>query len=84
MIDRELFEHVGMFDTRFFMYYEDIDLCYRLREAGKRNYYFPEMQVIHYYQRDSSRKIINKNKLWHISSILKFFWKHKYLTHPGI
>ena len=84
MIHRELFEKVGMFDERYFLYYEDIDLCYRLREAGRRNYFFPEVQVIHYYQRDSSRKILNKNKLWHISSILKFFWKHKYLIQPGI
>jgi len=84
MVHRELFEKVGKFDESFFMYYEDIDLCYRLRELGKKNIFFPEMQIVHYYQRESARKIINKNKVWHIESILRFFWKHKYLFQPGV
>lgn len=43
------------FDERFFMYFEDGDLCYRIKEAGYRNMYVPETTVIH-YKGESTRK----------------------------
>jgi GT2 family glycosyltransferase len=36
LVRRETWEHVGLFDPRFFMYYEDLDLCIRARQAGYR------------------------------------------------
>ncbi len=39
---------VGFFDEDFFMYGEDLDLCYRLRERGGRIYYVPSALVLHY------------------------------------
>jgi GT2 family glycosyltransferase len=38
------------------MYGEDIDWCYRIREAGWRNYYFPKTQIIHYKGASSRTK----------------------------
>ncbi len=38
----------GGLDERYFMYGEDIDLCYRILRAGYRNYYLPEPSIVHY------------------------------------
>jgi len=43
------------FDEDYFMYCEDVDLCWRLREAGWQNVYFPQATLIH-YKGESTRK----------------------------
>jgi N-acetylglucosaminyl-diphospho-decaprenol L-rhamnosyltransferase len=47
LIRREAFDAVGGFDDRFFMYFEDVDLGYRLSKAGWRNRYAPSATVMH-------------------------------------
>lgn len=49
-IPRDLFEELGGFDERFFLYCEDTDLSWRARLAGKRCCYVPEALVYHDYQ----------------------------------
>lgn len=46
-IRRESFETVGGFDESFFLYAEEIDLCYRLHAAGWETHFTPEAKVIH-------------------------------------
>ncbi|HMQ68565.1 MAG TPA: glycosyltransferase family 2 protein [Ignavibacteria bacterium] len=48
MIERDLFERVNGFDENFFLYKEEEDLCKRIRDAGERILYFPEVSVMHY------------------------------------
>lgn len=48
LIERDTFENVGGFDEKFFLYYEEIDLCHRLQGQGKRTVYDPTIQVLHY------------------------------------
>jgi GT2 family glycosyltransferase len=48
MVERALFEHVGLFSEEYFMYAEDLDLCYKIRQAGRVNYYLPDATVIHF------------------------------------
>ena len=48
MIRREVFDHVGGFSTDYFMYSEDLDLCWKVRAAGFRNYYLPGPKIVHY------------------------------------
>jgi GT2 family glycosyltransferase len=48
MISRSTFEHVGGFSEEYFMYAEDMDLAYKVRRAGLRNYYVPAATVIHF------------------------------------
>lgn len=47
LIKKEVFEKVGMFDEKYFLYYEDADLCIRTRKAGFKIYYFPESVIWH-------------------------------------
>jgi N-acetylglucosaminyl-diphospho-decaprenol L-rhamnosyltransferase len=45
---RDLFESIGGFNERYFLYYEDIDLCMRIRNLGKKVYYLPNALVQHH------------------------------------
>lgn len=48
MVERSLFEKVGLFSEDYFMYAEDLDLCYKIRQAGYTNYYLPDASIIHF------------------------------------
>jgi len=55
MVRRCLLEEVGAFDERFFMYWEDVDLCRRISDHGKKLYYLPWAEVTH-WSGSASRK----------------------------
>lgn len=48
VISRELFDEVGGFDPRYFMYGEDIDLCYKVHEKGLHVKYVPLTNILHF------------------------------------
>ena len=76
LLRRKALEDVGLLDEGFFLYYEDIDLCYRLKARGWKVYYNPQIQVVHYYQRASARGILNRATLEHVKSVFRLFKKH--------
>jgi hypothetical protein len=45
---RRTVKEIGLFDEQYFMYGEDLDLCYRIMKAGWKIYYVPTTQIIHY------------------------------------
>lgn len=47
LIKKDLFEKLNGFDEKFFLYYEDVDLCKRVREANKKVYYYPGASIKH-------------------------------------
>ena len=47
LMPREVFERTGGFDERLFMYGEDMEWCYRIRDAGWRVRYYPDATVVH-------------------------------------
>jgi O-antigen biosynthesis protein len=53
-----LFESIGGFDEQFFMYGEDLDLCRRIKDAGFKIWYFPEMRVIHLKGKSSAKRLL--------------------------
>jgi GT2 family glycosyltransferase len=48
LIRKSVFNEVGMFDERFVQYGHNIDLSYRMRMAGLKNYYFPKTYIINF------------------------------------
>jgi GT2 family glycosyltransferase len=48
MAEKKVLDAAGGFDTSFFMYGEDIDLSYRIQQAGYQNYYFAGTTIIHF------------------------------------
>lgn len=66
------FRLVNGFDTKYFMYVEDADICLRLRYLkGKKVMYDDSFTCVHNAQR-SSRSLFKKAFLWHVSSLIKF------------
>lgn len=56
MVRKEVVEQVGMLDETFFMYGEDIDWCYRIKESGWKITYNPTVSIIHYKGASSKKK----------------------------
>lgn len=48
MIERNLFKQVGYFSTDYFMYTEDIDLCFKVGQTSQNIYFIPEAEIKHY------------------------------------
>lgn len=82
LVDGNLWRELGGFDDRFWMYYEDIDLCRRAWDKGRAVYYVPSTELFHAYGKESARM---KN-LWdgllrnpiaraHVASWLKYTLK---------
>ncbi|MNI21706.1 N-acetylglucosaminyl-diphospho-decaprenol L-rhamnosyltransferase [compost metagenome] len=75
LIRREVMEQVGMLDEDFFMYGEDIDWCYRIKQAGWEIYYYPRTSIIHYKGASSRKKPFKIIYEFHRAMIL-FHRKH--------
>lgn len=75
IVRKSIFKKIGFLDKGFFFGYEDIDFCFRIKKKGFKVVYFPKVELVHYYQRTSSRGIISWAKIEHVKSIAKFFKK---------
>lgn len=87
LIRRSVLDGIGMFDERFFMYYEDVDLCRRVWKNGGRVAYAPVARFVHYHQRESMLRkpwelFTNPVVRIHIGSGVKYFWKYRGEPHP--
>ena len=50
VVRREAMDQVGLLDEEFYVYSEEVDWCYRFREAGYPVYYFPAAQILHKWE----------------------------------
>lgn len=84
IIPRKVFEQVNGFDERFFLYYEEVDLCIRIKQAGYQVWYFPEVEVIH-LGGESAKTVSNLElngkgmqlTLWEMRSAFLYWHKNK-------
>lgn len=74
MLRKSDFENVNGFSNDYFMYFEDVDLAYKLKKLGKKVLYYPEAMMIHLHEQESVKKI-SKLSLIHLSSMIKFYKK---------
>lgn len=75
LIRRRVLDEVGMLDENYFMYSEEIDLCYRVRQAGWPIYWVPQAQIVH-YGGQSTQQVPSKMFLHLYGSKLRYFRKH--------
>lgn len=59
LLRKSVLDKIGLLDETFFMYGEDIDLSYRITQAGYKNYYFPETKIIHYKGESTKKSSVN-------------------------
>jgi GT2 family glycosyltransferase len=76
MLRRTMFEELGGFDEGYFLYGEDIDLCYRAWRSGWSCWYVPAAVVEHEHQAVTDRRLFTRRTLWHWRGILRFVRKH--------
>jgi GT2 family glycosyltransferase len=83
LIRKEVLDEVGLLDETFFMYGEDIDLSYRIKKAGHKNYYFPETSIIHFKGESTKKKSANYVKVFY-GAMLIFVKKHYSGNYAGL
>jgi N-acetylglucosaminyl-diphospho-decaprenol L-rhamnosyltransferase len=76
----ETFKKLDGFDQRYFLYYEDVDLCARLRLLGYEVVLCPAANVIHYAHRSSHQNF--RYFRWHLNSMMRFFFSNVYWRLP--
>lgn len=77
LMPRAVLDEVGLLDEDFFMYGEDIDLCYRIKEGGYKILYYPEASIIH-YKGGSSKKRRTK-VIYDFHNAMWIFYKKHYI-----
>lgn len=75
MMKKSMFSEVGGFSKEYFMYFEDVDICYKVKKRGKKILYFPLAKMIHAHEQASVKKI-NRMTFIHLSSMFKFYKKY--------
>ena len=75
IIRRDVLDTIGYLDDAYFMYSEEVDLCYRLQQGGWRLYWVPTSQVVH-YGGQSTRLVAEKMFLQLYQGKVIFFRKH--------
>jgi GT2 family glycosyltransferase len=82
-VRRDVFARLGGFDERFFMYYEEVDLCRRMKGAGSRVQYWPELTAMH-VGGESAKTVRNSRvsragsqvESWRMRSGLLYYRRH--------
>ena len=80
LIRREVIDRVGLFDSRYFLYCEEVDHCKRVKEAGWKVVYYPGTSVVHLggesAKSDSDLTAGNQISSLQVESELLYFRKH--------
>jgi hypothetical protein len=74
-VRREALERIGLLDEEFFIYSEEVDLCYRLLRDGWSIYWVPQAKVVH-YEGQSTRQVAPQMFLYLYRGKVLFFRKH--------
>ncbi|MBV6479470.1 MAG: hypothetical protein HGGPFJEG_02244 [Ignavibacteria bacterium] len=81
-IPKKVLEETGLFDEDYFMYGEDLDLCFRIKKKGYKIYYFPEVTTIH-FKGESTRKT-NLSYVNNFYGAMKIFVRKNFTGLPRI
>lgn len=81
LIRKEVAEKVGLLDQGFLIYWEEIDWCKRILEAGYKIFYLADVQIIHYWQVSMDKHGKEKKERIFYNSMLYYYKKHFGLLH---
>jgi GT2 family glycosyltransferase/lipopolysaccharide/colanic/teichoic acid biosynthesis glycosyltransferase len=75
MVRRRAIEDVGTMDERFFLYFEDVDWCFRMSRQGWKVYYVPAAEMVHEHRRESAKPKLSRSFWAHLGSLLRYYEK---------
>ncbi len=81
-IRRATMQRIGPLDETYFMYCEDVDWCYRARQAGWKVRYFPESVITHHIGRSSDQAVASMVRAHHRS--MGIFYRKHYAPHTPL
>jgi GT2 family glycosyltransferase len=76
MLRRQVGEQVGWFDPDYFFYYEDTDLCAKIRSAGHELHIAPGVTTLHYHAASSRKVDRGQRLLWITNGFCRYVRKH--------
>jgi GT2 family glycosyltransferase len=80
MVRRDVMDRVGLMDESFTMYGDDLDWCYRIKQAGWKVHYVPQAIIVHHGGMGGSRVLPYRNT-WEFHRSMAFFHKKHYSDH---
>jgi GT2 family glycosyltransferase len=83
MVRKEVLDKTGGFDERFFMYGEDIDLSYRIKQAGWKNYYLGKAHIVHFKGESTRKGEISYQRRFY-GAMKEFYKKHFNRKNAGL
>jgi GT2 family glycosyltransferase len=81
IVRREAADEVGPMDERFFLYFEDTDWCYRMKQRGWQVWYVPDSTMVHLYERSSAKSVLSRPFLLHMLSLMRYYEKWNAVFH---
>jgi GT2 family glycosyltransferase len=82
MFKASLFKELGGFDPKYFMYCEDIDICWRSKNLfNQKLIYYPHIKAVHHAQH-ANRSLLSKHFFWHLKSVFRYLMLYYGLRKP--
>jgi len=76
LVRKAVVDGIGIMDETFFMYYEEVDLCYRAKQGGWKVAFVPDAKITHLAGKSSGQIPVEKRMMM-LASLIKFFRKHR-------
>ncbi|MCB0724855.1 MAG: glycosyltransferase family 2 protein [Ignavibacteriae bacterium] len=76
LIKKDVFKEIGGFDENFFLFYEDADLCKRLKDKGYKIVFYPGSYITHYKGENVNEEFTGKTYFYAKKSQLLYYEKH--------
>ncbi len=81
LVRRDAVESVGLMDERFFLYFEDVDWCYRMKQDGWKVFYCPDSVFVHNHARESAQSVLNRSFIAHLASMIRYYEKWNFILY---
>ena len=75
MIRKSVMDKVGVLDERFFVWFEEVDYCQRIKKAGGEVWYTPSAKCIDYVGQSFKQVKRGTTQKYFRDSMIKYFWK---------
>ncbi|KIL38740.1 glycosyl transferase family 2 [Gordoniibacillus kamchatkensis] len=88
LVRAETIRQVGMLDEQFFMYGDDVDWCYRIKQAGWVNYYYPRTSILHHkrasWRKKPTRMIYEFHRAMYLFHRKHYWKKYSFLVNGAV